>query len=211
MFDTTSLFIFCGANLVVLVTPGPAVLYTVSRTLDQGRRAGLLSVYGLALGTLPHALAVAFGVAGLLASSIAAFTMLKYLGAAYLIYLGIARIRQRKQNHAVRAVTRKEGKAAFVESFIVGVLNPKAILFFLAFLPQFVDPSRGNPLIQILFLWLLSQVMAVIVGSAYALAASWLREWFLRPRSSSRVGDCLTGSIYIGLGVAAALSGSKNK
>ena len=211
MFDTTSLLIFSAANFVVLITPGPAILYTVSRTLDQGRKSGLLSVYGLALGTLPHALAVAFGVAGILASSIVAFALLKYLGAAYLIYLGVARLRQRKPAQAVRAVTHKEGTAAFVESFVVGVLNPKAILFFLAFLPQFVDPSRGHPLVQILFLWLLSQVMAVIVGSAYALAASWLRQWFVRPKPTSRVGDYVTGGIYIGLGVAAALSGSKSK
>ena len=100
MFDTKYLLIFAGANFIVLIIPGPAILYTVCRSLDQGRKAELLSVYGLALGTLPHALAVAFGVASVLASSIVAFNILKYLGAAYLIYLGICRLRQK---NAVRA------------------------------------------------------------------------------------------------------------
>ncbi|MBN1213344.1 MAG: LysE family translocator [candidate division Zixibacteria bacterium] len=211
MFDTASLLIFAGANFVVLITPGPAVLYTLSRTIDQGRNAGLLSVYGLALGTLPHALAVAFGVAGILASSILAFSVLKYLGAAYLIYLGISRLRRKKVAPVTNTGRLKVGKAAFIESFVVGVLNPKAVLFFLAFLPQFIDPSRGNPVIQTLALWFLSQVMAVVVGSVYALAASWFHRLFFKSGGQSRKGDYLAGSIYIGLGLAAALSGSRWK
>lgn len=211
MFDTTSLLIFAGANFIVLITPGPAILYTISRSLDQGRKAGLLSVYGLALGTLPHALAVAFGVAGVIASSIVAFNVLKYLGAAYLVYLGISRLRRKNMTRAAGTAKPKVGKAAFIESFVVGVLNPKAILFFLAFLPQFIDPSRGNPVVQTLVLWLISQVMAVIVGSAYALAASVIRRWFINPESPSRAGDYVAGGIYIGLGVVAALSGSRGK
>jgi threonine/homoserine/homoserine lactone efflux protein len=211
MFDTASLLIFAGANFLVLITPGPAILYTVFRSLDQGRKAGLLSVYGLALGTLPHALAVAFGVAGVLASSVVAFNILKYLGAAYLVYLGICRLRRKNVVRAASVDKPKAGKAAFFESFTVGVLNPKAILFFLAFLPQFIDPSRGDPVVQTLVLWLISQVMAVIVGSAYALAASWLRGWFIKPGSHTRTGDYLAGGIYIGLGVVAPLAGSRGK
>jgi threonine/homoserine/homoserine lactone efflux protein len=211
MFETTSLLIFAGANFVVLVTPGPAVLYTVSRSLGQGRKAGLLSVYGLALGTLPHALAVAFGVAGILASSVIAFNILKYLGAAYLVYLGVCRLRGKNAVSTKNTEKPAVGNPAFVESFVVGALNPKAILFFLAFLPQFVDPSRGHILLQTLALWLLSQVMAIIVGSAYALAASSLRDRFLKPGRVSKVGAYLSGGIYIGLGVFAALSGSRAK
>ena len=211
MFDTATLLIFAAANFVVLITPGPAILYTVSRTLNQGRKAGLLSVYGLALGTLPHALAVAFGVAGILASSVVAFNILKYLGAGYLVYLGICRLRRKKVVRTSNTGKPRAGKAAFFESFVVGVLNPKAVLFFLAFLPQFVDPSRGHPVAQTLLLWLISQLMAVIVGSAYALAASWLRRRFLGQKSSSRAGDYVAGSIYVGLGVVAALSGSRGK
>jgi threonine/homoserine/homoserine lactone efflux protein len=211
VFDTTSLLIFAGANFIVLITPGPAILYTVSRSLDQGRKAGLLSVYGLALGTLPHALAVAFGVAGILASSFVAFNILKYLGATYLVYLGICRLLRKNAYKVNNAGKDKTTNMAFFESCVVGVLNPKAILFFLAFLPQFIDPSRGSAIVQTLALWLLSQVMAVIVGSVYALAASWLRSRFVKPGSRSRAGDYLAGSIYIGLGLAAALSGSRGK
>jgi threonine/homoserine/homoserine lactone efflux protein len=156
-------------------------------------------------------MAVAFGVAGLLASSIVAFTALKYVGAAYLVYLGIARIRRRRTEPVVETGRSRAGLAAFVESFVVGVTNPKSVLFFLAFLPQFVDPSRGNPLVQILVLWLLSQVMAVVVGSAYALAASWLRRLCTFRRALSGAGNFLAGSVYIGLGLAAALAGSRSK
>jgi threonine/homoserine/homoserine lactone efflux protein len=196
VFDTTSLLIFAGANFIVL---------------DQGRKAGLLSVYGLALGTLPHALAVAFGVAGILASSFVAFNILKYLGATYLVYLGICRLLRKNAYKVNNAGKDKTTNMAFFESCVVGVLNPKAILFFLAFLPQFIDPSRGSAIVQTLALWLLSQVMAVIVGSVYALGAAWLRARFVKPGSRSRTGDYLAGGIYIGLGVAAALSGSRGK
>jgi threonine/homoserine/homoserine lactone efflux protein len=211
MIDTTSLLIFAGANLVVLITPEPAVLYIVSRSIGEGRKAGLLSVYGLGLGTLPHALAVAFGVTGILASSVVAFSVLKYLGAAYLIYLGIQRIRRKNGNHTTVVSTQKVGKMAFWESFTVGVLNPKSILFFLAFLPQFIDPARGNTIIQTLVLWFISQVMAIIVGSGYALATSWVRGRFIGQTPFSRFGDYFAGSMYIGLGLFAALSGSRGK
>lgn len=211
MLDTTSLALFCFANLIVLITPGPAVLYTVSRSLDQGRRAGLMSVYGLALGTFPHALAVALGVAGLLASSVVAFSILKYTGAAYLVYLGVCRLRRKDAVPSAWAESRKAGVAAFLESFIVGVTNPKSVMFFLAFLPQFVDPARGNPVVQTLLLWSISQIMAVMVGSAYALAAAWLRRWLVASKSLPAFSDYWAGGIYIGLGLAAALVGSKHK
>jgi threonine/homoserine/homoserine lactone efflux protein len=209
MIDSTSLLLFLGANFIVLITPGPAVMYTVTRSLDQGRRAGLMSVYGLALGTLPHALAVAFGVAGLLASSLFAFAVMKYLGAAYLIYLGIRQFRRRAiGGEEVPPATRSD-RAAFVDSFVVGVTNPKSVMFFMAFLPQFVDPSLGNPMLQTLVLWSLSQVMAVMVGSAYALAAAWLGGWSVTKRSLAAIGDYFAGTVYIGLGLLTAFAGPR--
>ncbi|UCE23694.1 MAG: LysE family translocator [Candidatus Zixiibacteriota bacterium] len=209
--DTTSLILFATANFLVLIVPGPAVMYTVTRSLDQGKRAGLMSVYGLALGTFPHALAVALGVVGLLASSVIAFDIMRYAGAGYLVYLGISRFRQRQAGQVTEARKPKTGMAAFWESFTVGVLNPKSVLFFFAFLPQFVDPSRGYPLIQILLLWLLSQVMAVGVGSAYALAAAWLRHLYLKRGGGSAAGNYFAGSVYVLLGLATALTGSRTR
>jgi threonine/homoserine/homoserine lactone efflux protein len=211
VIDSTALLLFLSANFVVLVIPGPAVIYTISRSLDQGTKAGLLSVYGLAVGTFPHALAVALGVAGLLASSVIAFTVMKYLGAAYLVFLGIGRMRQGQSLQKRPGIAAKTGRAAFIESFAVGVTNPKSVMFFLAFLPQFVDPARGNLIAQTMILWFLSQVMAVAVGSAYALTAGGLRSWLSPNRAIGRLGGILSGSVYIGLGLVTALSGSKTK
>jgi threonine/homoserine/homoserine lactone efflux protein len=211
LLDPASVALFAMANFLVLIAPGPAIMYTVTRSLDQGKKAGLLSVYGLALGTLPHALAVALGVAGLLESSIIAFDIMRYAGAAYLIYLGVCRFYQKTADSLNKAKESKTGMAAFWESFTVGVLNPKSVLFFLAFLPQFVDPARGHPVIQTLLLWIISQVMAVAVGSAYALAAVWFRNWFFMRKSNLAAGNYLTGSIYIFLGLAMAFASSKSK
>jgi threonine/homoserine/homoserine lactone efflux protein len=211
ILDPTSLLVFCTANFLVLIVPGPAVMYTVTRSLDQGRRSGLLSVYGLALGTFPHALAVAFGVAGLLASSVIAFEFMRYAGAAYLVYLGVCRFRHKGDNAATQQARSKTGILAFGQSFVVGVLNPKSVLFFVAFLPQFVDPARGHPVVQILLLWLISQVMAVAVGSAYALAAAWLRTRLSAFRAGSAVGDYISGGLYVLLGLALACTGSRSK
>ncbi len=209
--DTTSLLLFATANFLVLIVPGPSVMYTVTRSLEQGRRAGLLSVYGLALGTFPHALGVALGVAGLLSSSVIAFEFMRYAGAAYLVYLGVCRFRQKGAGSVTERRKTKNGMAAFWESFTVGVLNPKSVLFFLAFLPQFVDPARGNPLVQTLLLWLISQIMAVGVGSAYAMAAAWLRQWLLRRATRPATGNYIAGSIYVFLGLALAVTGSRSR
>jgi len=211
LLDPTSLVLFATANFLVLIVPGPAVMYTVTRSLDQGRRAGLLSVYGLALGTLPHALCVALGVAGLLASSVIAFDFMRYAGAAYLVYLGICRFRNSGTVSSNSTRRSRSGMPAFWESFTVGVLNPKSVLFFLAFLPQFVDPARGNPMLQTLLLWVLSQVMAVAVGSAYALAAAWLRHLYLRRTANPVAGDYFAGGVYVLLGLALAFSGARTK
>ena len=209
VLDPTSLALFTLANFLVLIVPGPSIMYTISRSLDHGRRAGLLSVYGLALGTLPHALAVALGVAGLLASSVIAFNFMQYAGATYLIYLGVSRFRQKRNTSATDTRKSIKGMTAFWESFMVGALNPKSVLFFLAFLPQFVDPTRGNPLVQTMLLWLISQLMAVGVGSLYALIAAWFRTWFFARGTASAYGNYAGGSLYILLGLAMAVTGTK--
>jgi len=211
VFDTASFAIFVSASLALLITPGPAIIYTVSRSIDEGKRAGFLSVLGIALGSFPHALAVALGVAAILASSVVMFSLLKYVGAGYLVYLGICRLRRRGFDTGTAAKKPRTGAAAFFQSFAVGLFNPKGALFNFAFLPQFVDPSYGYPALQTLALWLISQLLAVMTGGGYVLAATALRRLIIRRRGFATAGRYVTGSIYLGLGLAAALTGSKGK
>jgi threonine/homoserine/homoserine lactone efflux protein len=211
MFEAATLFKYAAAALALLITPGPAVIYIVSRSIDQGRKAGILSNLGIALGTLPHAFAVALGVAALLASSLVVFSLLKYLGAAYLIYLGVCRILQKNSDNMLSTKSPRSGTSAFFQSIGVGFLNPKTVLFFMAFLPQFVDPARGNPMLQTLLLWAIFESLGITVGSTYALMAGGIRQLLIKNKTFSTAGRYLTGSVYIGLGLAAALTGSKNK
>ncbi len=202
--DSTSLGFFVVAALVLLITPGPAVLYIVARTIDQGRRAGLVSMLGVHVGTLVHVAAAAAGLSAVLAASAAAFGAVKLLGAAYLIYLGLRRILA--QAAASAAGRERRLRRAFLDGVVVNVLNPKTALFFLAFLPQFVDASRGHIGGQVLVLGLVFVGLGLITDGGYAFtagtAAGWLRG---HPRflASER---WISGVMYVGLGVAAAVS-----
>jgi threonine/homoserine/homoserine lactone efflux protein len=210
--EWSSLGIFVLAALALLLTPGPAVLYIVARSIDQGRRAGLVSMLGVHTGTVVHVAAAAAGLSALLAASATAFSVVKYLGAAYLIYLGVARLRA----GATTAAAPDEGRRprlgrAFLDGIVVNVLNPKTALFFLAFLPQFTDVSRGRVGAQILCLGLLFIALGLVTDGLYAIgagsAATWLRA---NPRflASER---WVSGSLYIGLGLAAAFSSGNRK
>ena len=209
--DASSLGIFVVAALVLLVTPGPAVLYIVTRSLDQGRRAGLVSMLGVHAGTLVHVGAAAAGLSALLAASAIAFSVVKYLGAAYLIYLGLRRLLDRAATIAPRAGAEARLSRAFLDGVVINVLNPKTALFFLAFLPQFVDASRGRIAAQVLGLGFLFVMLGLVTDGLYAIgagsAASWLRRY---PEILTRQ-RWVSGSMYIGLGVAAALSSGHRK
>lgn len=205
-----TLLAFIAAAVVLIVIPGPGVLFVIGRSLALGRRAGLLSVLGNALGNIPAILAVAFGIGALVASSIVAFTILKVVGAAYLVYLGIQAIRHR--NDHVSAPTRVPTSrwTLLRQGFVVGVTNPKTIAFFVAVLPQFVDPHAGAVWLQLLELGLIFQVLAVICDSIWAVAAGTARTWFARsPRRLSALSGT-GGFLMIGLGGALALSGAKS-
>src|SRR5256886_15503677 len=178
------LLLFVAAPAVLLVIPGPAVTYVVSRSIGHGRAAGLVSVLGIVTGTLCHVVAAALGISALLASSAVAFQFVKYLGAAYLVYLGIKTLR-RKDEQLVEAAT---GETKLIrlygQGLLVNVLNPKTGLFFLAFLPQFVDPTRGHVTLQILRLGILFALMGWCSDSVYALIAGTVAE---RIRGSLRL------------------------
>jgi threonine/homoserine/homoserine lactone efflux protein len=203
--------LFAAASLALLVIPGPAVLYIVTRSLEQGRRVGLASVLGVHVGTVAHVLAAAAGLSAILVSSAAAFTTVKYAGAAYLIVLGLRRLLGRGSSGKARAVVTPGSPArAFRQGVVVNVLNPKTALFFLAFLPPFLDPKRGPLFVQVVLLGLTFIGLGLLSDGAYALLASYLGgRW--RRRSSSPalfggLGERLSGLVYVGLGVLAAVT-----
>jgi threonine/homoserine/homoserine lactone efflux protein len=197
---STAVWLFCGAALALLAIPGPAVLYIVVQSAEQGRRAGLASVAGIHLGTLVHVAAATAGLSALIVASAVAFSIVKYAGAAYLVYLGVRRLLERTPvEHVERR--REPLRRAFLRGIVVNVLNPKTALFFLAFLPQFVDPDRGAVGSQVLVLGLLFVLLGLVSDSLYALAAGTVGGLLRRRRSALRYGS---GIVYIGLGAAAA-------
>jgi threonine/homoserine/homoserine lactone efflux protein len=203
--DPSSLGLFVAAALVLLVTPGPAVLYIVTRSVDQGRRAGLVSVLGVHAGTFVHVGAAAVGLSAVLAASATAFSIVTYLGAAYLVYLGVRHLLARTAPAGAPASPQPLARA-FVDGFVINVLNPKTGLFFLAFLPQFVSVSRGAVDAQILSLGMLFVLMGLLTDGLYALTAGLAAQWLRARGGASRAARWVPGTMYIGLGLAAAFS-----
>lgn len=208
--EWSSLGLFMLAALVLLLTPGPAVLYIVTRSIDQGRRAGLVSVLGVHVGTLAHILAAAAGISAVLAASATAFSVVKYLGAAYLVYIGVRRLLDRTPL-AVTPGEPRRLRRAFTDGVIVNVLNPKTGLFFLAFLPQFVTVSRGHVGEQIVALGVVFVLLGAITDSLYAIGAGSAAQWLRGSPRFLASERWISGSLYIGLGVAAALSSNQQR
>ena len=208
MPDPATLLVFAGAALALIVIPGPAVLYILAQSVEHGRRAGVVSAAGVATGGLVHITAAAIGISALVVSSAVAFSIVKYVGAAYLIYLGIRRLLDRRGADDEPGVPREaEPWRIFRRGVLVNVLNPKTALFFLAFLPQFVDPGRGPVLAQILVLGALFVLLALLSDSLYALGAGALAAWVRRRRGVARdAGRYAAAAVYLGLGTATALA-----
>src|SRR5262245_37486235 len=193
------------------MTPGPAVIYIVTRSIEQGRRAGLVSVLGIVVGTLFHVAAAALGVSALLMSSALAFNALRYLGAVYLIYLGFRTLATGDRPLDAPAIDRTGLGEIFSQGVVVNLLNPHTALFFFAFLPQFVDPRRGPVAIQLGILGLLFIAMAAATDSGWAVTAGTAGDWIKRNPRFSRAQRYVTGSALIGLGAVAAISGSNRR
>lgn len=200
--------LFVAGTLALLITPGPAVLYVITRSVDQGRRAGLVSVLGLQFGTFFHVLGAVFGLSAILLSSALAFDVVKYIGAAYLIYLGVKKLRTPEHNPTELRTEPAPLHRAFSQGIIVNILNPKTALFFFAFLPQFVDPARGNVPLQMLLLGVTFCLLALMTDSLYATLAGTAGTWLRRSARFWRFERFFAGSVYIGLGLLAAFSGS---
>ena len=207
----STIALFLLAALGLLLIPGPAVLYIVTRSIAQGRRAGLASVLGIELAGLIHAAAAALGLSALLLTSALAFSVVKYVGAAYLIYMGVRTLLTRQEHHAASVSTPKSLFELFTQGFLVNLLNPKTALFFYAFLPQFVNPARGAVVGQILLLGALFVLLASCTDSLYALLSSTLGQWLTHNVGFQRIQRYVTGSIYIILGVTTAVAGSEKK
>jgi threonine/homoserine/homoserine lactone efflux protein len=195
-----SLPVFLVASLVLALTPGPAVFFVVTRTLTEGRRAGLAAVAGVALGNLGNALAAALGLAALFAASATLFTLVRWIGAIYLVWIGIEIIRT-----SAPATTPAPRGKAFRDGLIVALFNPKTTLFFAAFLPQFVE--RGErAAIQTVALGALFVLIATATDALYALGASSLAPALTRAPAAHNIARVLTGSAFIGLGLVAAFA-----
>ena len=200
MPDLSTLLLFAGSAAALVLVPGPNLVFIVTRSVEAGRRAGFVSMMGVEAGGLVHIGAAAFGLSALLASSAAAFEVVKYAGAAYLVYLGIRALRSKGTVTEGSAPART--RRTFAEGMLVNLLNPKVSLFFLAFLPQFVDPARGDATLQVLVLGLVFMVIASTLDLLFVLGAG-----LLGPRL--RGGRRFAGGVYLALAALAAAGGPR--
>lgn len=211
MFELSQLYFFIGAALALLLVPGPAVLYIVARSVNQGRLAGLVSVLGIETAGLVHVMAASLGLSAILLSSALAFDVVKYLGAGYLVYLGIRTLITPDDTNETRVANQTTLWRIYSQGVVVNLLNPKTALFFFAFLPQFVDVSKGNPALQIMSLGILFVAMATCTDGAYALLSSSVADRLKGNMSFLKKQRYFTGMVYVGLGVTTALTGSNKK
>jgi threonine/homoserine/homoserine lactone efflux protein len=205
MPEISTLLLFALASATLVAIPGPAVIYIVTRGVAQGRSAGVVSAMGIETGALVHVAAAVVGLSALVASSATAFSVVKYAGAAYLLFLGVQRLRA-AGGVALAELPRDSRWRLFRQGVVVSVLNPKVAVFFLAFLPQFVDPGRGAVALQVAVLGGLFVAVAATLDCLWALAAGSVGDRLRRSTSARRWLDRVSGGTYLGLGVIAALS-----
>jgi len=212
VLPASHLLAFGLVSFVLIVVPGPNVLFVISRSLMLGRAAGVGTALGGQLGVYTQVAAVAFGVGALVARSVALFSIIKLAGAVYLGYLGVQAIRHRRAlSAALQAPAERKSIVRIIgDGIAVGVTNPKSIVFFAAVLPQFADPSAGHVPGQMLLLGAVFMVIAVVCDSSYALVAGTARAWLARsPRRLEMVGGS-GGLVMIGIGASLALTGRRN-
>jgi threonine/homoserine/homoserine lactone efflux protein len=207
----STIVLFASAALVLLLIPGPAVLYIIARGIQQGRPASLVSAMSVGVGNMGHATAATLGLSALLASSTLAFSVVKYVGAAYLLYLGIQTLLKRDESGQAATWAPSPLSRIFHQGVLVSLFNPKTAIFFLAFLPQFVDPARGPVAGQVFLLGCLFVAMGLCTDSLYALLAGTLGGWLRESARFLRLRRYVTGTVYIGLGVTAALASPHRK
>ncbi len=204
-----TLLTFAIAATLLIVVPGPNLIYIITRGIDQGRRAAVVSALGVETGMLVHVAAAVLGLSAVLTSSELVFNGVRYAGAAYLVWLGVTSIRSRPADLTDPAGGRTLSLTRlYSQGIVINVLNPKVGIFFLAFLPQFLDPSRGNMSLQILILGGVFSAIATASDLLYAMASGTIGSWLRKRSSVARLRGKFSGAIYIGLGAVAALTGS---
>ncbi len=209
MPDAGALAVFMAAGLMLNLTPGPDMLYVIANSVGQGRRAGVVSALGIGAGSVVHTGAAALGLSALLMSSAVAFDAVRLAGAAYLLYLGLRALTGKAASLHAGQVQQGGLLRTFRRGMITNVLNPKVALFFLAFLPQFVDPSKGSVVWQFVLLGTLFNTSGTTVNTLVALAAGSLGNWLGRKPGVSRVQQWFTGTVFVALGARLALAGTR--
>lgn len=208
MVDLAYWLVFFSAALALNLSPSPDLIYILSRSIAHGRRVGLASAAGVCTGAFVHVLAASVGLSAILATSATAFTVVKYVGAAYLIYLGVKSLRSAGSTFGSARDTEQDVSLwrAFRQGVLIDVLNPKVAVFFMAFLPQFVRPGQGSEPLQLVMLGTLVICVAIVVEACFVLAASKTTHFFRVNPTASVWLDRLLGSVLIGLGIRLALS-----
>ncbi len=206
MPDPSTLIPFVIASAILVLIPGPAVLYIVSTGIGRGRRMALASMLGIETGALFHVAAAAVGLSAVVTNSVLAYSVIKYAGAAYLMYLGIKTLRSRDDSNPVRIPGATSARGAFQRGVIVNILNPKLALFFLAFLPQFVLPTRGPVAAQLVFLGLLFISVAIVIDGIYAMTSGVIGNLLNRSERFAEGQRKVAGVTYLALGATAVFS-----
>ena len=211
MVDSTLLISFGLASAALIVMPGPTMFYIVARSLDQGKQAGLASIWASFVAATVHFIAAGLGLSAILMTSATAFSVVKYAGVLYLLYLGIQKLRSTEVLSFNEAVSRESLSAVFYQSVAVHTLNPKAAIFFLAFLPQFLDPTKGLIWQQLIPLWLIYASVGLVIDGTCAVVAGRIRQWLVRHPLFVKREKYVTGGTYIALGLAAATASPAQK
>ncbi len=211
MFEVSTLVTFVIASAILVLIPGPAVLYIVSTGIGRGRRMALASMLGIETGTLFHVGAAAVGLSAVVANSVVAYSIVKSVGAGYLVYLGVKTLRERDETGPIKIPGATSARVAFRRGVVVNVLNPKVALFFLAFLPQFVNTASGSVASQLVFLGLLFIAVAVVIDGMYAMTSGTIGALLTRNARAARAQRTVAGVAYLALGASAAVTGSNAK
>jgi threonine/homoserine/homoserine lactone efflux protein len=206
MPELTTLALFMAAALAVNLTPGPDILYIAARSTSEGRASGVLSVVGITIGCLLHTVAAAVGLSALIAAIPAAYDAVRLAGAAYLLYLGARALVAGSSADSVARPDRARLRTVFAQGVLTNISNPKVALFFMAFLPQFVDPRRGHTGVQMVVLGLLFSLSGSVVNLGVALTASLATSWLRSNALTARLLRRVSGTVFIGLGLRLALS-----